>query len=211
MLHNPNSWKDFCELPLLQLSGNHLSKDKQGDLAPGAAQGAAHPEYSHGSACFLLCNMLSPAWSTPSSSFSCDSYWALHWQLTAWHWQGSPVPQSPVYLGQEITAKYYMVARATTINQKRVWSENTVIFLFLPQLKFSRIILKANFALRSTIWAFWVFWDGTLLCSLSSNTQKYMVKSMHTYVAYHQSSSLQERPCSIQEILVVICSQVAEI
>lgn len=38
-----------------------------------------------------------------------------------------------------------------------------------------------------------------------------MVKSIHTYVAYHQSSSLQKRPGSIQEILVVSCSQVAEI
>jgi len=38
-----------------------------------------------------------------------------------------------------------------------------------------------------------------------------MVKATRTYIAYHQSSSLQKRPCSIQEILVVICSQVAEI
>lgn len=97
-----------------------------------------------------------------------------------------------------------MVARATTINQK-VWSGNTVIFLFLRSWS-SRLIPKPTFVLRANMWAFWVFWDTTVHCYSHQ-----IHGQVHTYIAYHQSSSLQKRPCSIQEILVVICSQVAEI
>lgn len=36
--------------------------------------------------------------------------------------------------------------------------------LVSAQLKFSRLIPKPNFVLRSTTWAFWVFWDTTMHC-----------------------------------------------
>lgn len=55
------------------------------------------------------------------------------------------------------------------------WKHSNV--LVSAQLKFSRLIPQTNFVLKSTIWAVWVFWDTTMHCSFSSNTQK-----VHSYL-----------------------------
>lgn len=65
-------------------------------------------------------------------SFSCDSYWALHWHQQ--HATEKPAQRQrvPLHLGQEILAHDYMFERATTINWKKIWTLNTAIFLSLP-------------------------------------------------------------------------------
>lgn len=156
MLCNLNPWKDFCGLALLHLSGNHLSRDKQGHLDLRAAQGVAHPAHPHGGVCFLPCNMSSPAWSTPSSRYlQAELFpWLLAspaLKLTACHWKVSPAPECPPVFRAGNTCRWLQGCKGNHYKLKENLNWKHCNILVSAQLKFSRLFSKTNFVLGATV------------------------------------------------------------